>query len=83
MDFEEILALIRQRWLSMVVIVVCTVFAVGVWTETREREYTSSAAGLVMASDSQSIADSYSGSILAQSMAKSYLMLFTSRTVAQ
>lgn len=83
MRLEDFLHLVRQRRLGMLVILVSTVLCVAAWTESREPEYTSAASGIVTTTDSQSIAESYSGSILAQSMAKSYLMLFTSRTVAQ
>jgi tyrosine-protein kinase len=83
MRLEDFLHLVRQRRLGLLVILVTTLICVAAWTESREREYTSAASGIVTTTDSKSIAESYSGSILAQSMAKSYLMLFTSRTVAQ
>lgn len=83
MRLEDIFKLVRQRWPGMLVIVVVALTASAAWTETREREYTASTSGIFTTTDSKSIAETYSGSILAQSMARSYQPLFTSRTVAE
>lgn len=83
MRLEDIVHLVRQRWLEMTVIVVLVLAATAAWTETRQREYTASASGIFTTTDSESVAETYSGSMLAQSMARSYQTLFTSRAVAE
>lgn len=83
MKLEEFLTVVRQRWLGMIVVLALTLLLAGVWTETRQREYTASASGIVKTKDSQSVSETYSGLILAQTMAKSYVMLVTSRPVAE
>lgn len=83
MRLEDIVHLVRQRWLGILVILSLALVVTAVWTETRQREYTATASGIFTTTDSESIAETYSGSILAQSMARSYQTLFTSRTVAE
>lgn len=83
MKLEDFVSLTRQRWVGMTLTFLIALTVVGVWTETRPKLYAASASGIVTTTDSKNISESYSGSILAQSLAKSYVMLFTSRNVAQ
>lgn len=83
MQLEDLIRLVKHRWLPMLVVLLVTVTAAVAWTESRPREYTARASGIVATNNSQDIAQSYSGTILAQTVAKSYLLLFTSRGVAE
>lgn len=83
MPLEDIVRLVRYRWLPMMVVLVATVLLVAVWTETRPREYTARASGIVTTENGGNITEAYSGTVLAQTVAKSYLLLFTSRVVAE
>ncbi|WP_408897269.1 polysaccharide biosynthesis tyrosine autokinase [Nocardioides sp. R1-1] len=83
MQLEDLIRLVKHRWLPMLLVLVATVTVAVAWTETRPREYTARASGIVATNNSKDIAQSYSGTILAQTVAKSYLLLFTSRGVAE